>query len=401
MNLKSGYPWWMVKNGLPFNYPKLETSAETEVVIVGSGISGALTAHFLCEAGVKCLIVDKRTACTGSTCASTCLLQYETDMPLFRLIEILGIEKAVKSYQLSLQSIRNLENIISSLHIDCDFRQRSSLYLASDKKGLRDIEKEYQVRQQYGLPVEFMTKDELQQGFNIKAPGALYNQVSADTDAYKLSHALLQHHIIHSGLKVFERTEVVKIAYEPDGVILHTADGLTVKAAKMVCAPGYESSFFLTEKNIQLNSTYALITEPVTTQMLWPEQCLIWETARPYHYLRTTPDNRIIIGGGDEKFKDPRLRDSLLERKTNRLMKRLNEVFPHIQTKADYYWCGTFAETKDSLPYIGTHKDVPHTYFALGYGGNGITFSVMAAELISGMYTGRTNGNETLFGFER
>jgi glycine/D-amino acid oxidase-like deaminating enzyme len=64
-------------------------------------------------------------------------------------------------------------------------------------------------------------------------------------------------------------------------------------------------------------------------------------------------------------------------------------------------WAGTFAETADGLPYIGTVPEFPHGYFALGYGGNGITFSLVAARIIRDAFTGRPNADAGLFGFER
>lgn len=81
MNLKSGIPFWLIKNGLLHDYPTLDHSLDTEVVIVGGGISGALSAYYLTEAGIKCAVVDGRSIGQGSTCASTSLLQYEIDVP--------------------------------------------------------------------------------------------------------------------------------------------------------------------------------------------------------------------------------------------------------------------------------------------------------------------------------
>ncbi len=42
MDLKSGYPYWLIKDGLQYSYPKLENSFKTEVAIIGGGISGLL-----------------------------------------------------------------------------------------------------------------------------------------------------------------------------------------------------------------------------------------------------------------------------------------------------------------------------------------------------------------------
>jgi glycine/D-amino acid oxidase-like deaminating enzyme len=67
----------------------------------------------------------------------------------------------------------------------------------------------------------------------------------------------------------------------------------------------------------------------------------------------------------------------------------------------DWIWGGTFGETRDGLPYIGTVPQFPHAYFALGYGGNGITFGYIAAELLVDLFSGRRNPDLEIFRFDR
>ena len=100
MNLKAGYPFSLIKNGLVFNYPKLEKDIQTEVLIMGGGISGALVAYHLMQKNIPCVIVDARSIGLGSTCASTSLLQYEIDTPLYKLSKLIGEKSAVRSYWL-------------------------------------------------------------------------------------------------------------------------------------------------------------------------------------------------------------------------------------------------------------------------------------------------------------
>jgi len=87
MNLTSSHPFWAVCNGLPESYPSLKQDVSCDVVVIGGGITGALVALHLTEAGTKTLVIDKRDIGTGSTSASTALLQYEIDLPLRELIK--------------------------------------------------------------------------------------------------------------------------------------------------------------------------------------------------------------------------------------------------------------------------------------------------------------------------
>jgi glycerol-3-phosphate dehydrogenase len=76
MNLTSSHPFWSVSNGLPANYPALRRDASCDAVVIGGGITGALVAVHLVEAGLETLLIDKRDIGTGSTSASTALVQY-------------------------------------------------------------------------------------------------------------------------------------------------------------------------------------------------------------------------------------------------------------------------------------------------------------------------------------
>jgi glycine/D-amino acid oxidase-like deaminating enzyme len=167
-------------------------------------------------------------------------------------------------------------------------------------------------------------------------------------------------------------------------------------------ANGYEAGKFLPEPVTALHSTYALVSEPVASLRGWPaDRCVIWDTANPYLYLRTTAESRILIGGYDEPFRDPVARDRLLPSKTAALSSRLRQLFPHVRLEVAYAWAGTFADTPYGLPIIGRHPEVPRTLFALGYGGNGITFSLIAAEIIRDEILGRPDPDASLFGFHK
>lgn len=400
MDLKSGLPFWLIKNGLSENYKRLENDIETEVLIIGSGITGALVAHFLCENDVKCVIVDKRMESTGSTTASTAQLQYEIDAFLFDLIESVGEKNAVKAYKMCLASISSLEKIVQKLKIDADFERVPSLYLASDAKGAKDLKREFETRKKYGLPVEYLSGEELFSKYGIKRKAALYNNESAQVDTYKFCQAILDYHREHSGLEVYSHTNITTIKSAQTFITATTDKNISIKANKIVAAPGFESEKLLDEKVMQLHSTYVLVSQPLHPDDLWKERCLIWETARPYIYIRTTEDNRIMVGGFDEPFQDPKRRDALMDKKNAAILKRFKKLFPKSKIEMDFYWCGTFGGTKDGLPFIGKHKKHPNIYFALGYGGNGITFSVIAAEMIKDMYLNK-NKDENIFRFDR
>jgi glycine/D-amino acid oxidase-like deaminating enzyme len=112
-------------------------------------------------------------------------------------------------------------------------------------------------------------------------------------------------------------------------------------------------------------------------------------------------DGRIAAGGEDVDFVDAAKRDELLARKTKTLEKKIRKMFPQLKWKLATAWTGTFAESRDGLPYIGPHKDFPGAQFALGYGGNGITFATLASAIITDLISGTKNSDANLFRFGR
>jgi glycine/D-amino acid oxidase-like deaminating enzyme len=114
-----------------------------------------------------------------------------------------------------------------------------------------------------------------------------------------------------------------------------------------------------------------------------------------------TAGGRILIGGEDLPFRDPSHRDRVIDSRTARLERRFREMFPLIDLRTDYRWAGTFGETKDGLAYIGKIRQMPHCHFALGFGGNGITYSAIAAEIICDSLNGRRHADAQLFRFDR
>ena len=401
MDLKSGYPLWPVVDGLIATYPHLDGDARCDVVVLGAGISGALVAFHLAEAGFDVMVLDRRDVGWGSTAASTAILQYEIDVPLTELAGLVGVEPAARAYVACRDAIGKLGTLAERIGATCGFEKKKSLYLASKKRDRKLLQREHEARRALGIGVDYLDEHDIAERFSFRRPAALLSHDAAQLDAYALTHALLQAAIAR-GARVFDRTGVTHIEPAEQNVTLMTDEKCLIRARHLVFASGYETRDFLKQDVAKLASTYAFASEPLREIPGWNEdRCIIWEHASPYLYLRTTADNRVIIGGEDEPFRDPARRDRLLPRKTERLLERFRGLFPDVELRVAFSWCGAFGETKDGLPYIGAHPDWPSASFALGYGGNGITFSLLAAEIIRDALLDRPNPNADLFRFDR
>jgi glycine/D-amino acid oxidase-like deaminating enzyme len=140
-----------------------------------------------------------------------------------------------------------------------------------------------------------------------------------------------------------------------------------------------------------VSSSWAIATPP-QPQNIWKGGALIWEDSKNYLYARTTSAGRIIIGGEDsDEVVEPEARDRLIPEKARELAQKLAALWPAANTEIEYRWSGTFDTTSDGLPLIGPVPGAKGLFAAYGYGGNGITFSFLAAQLIGDLIAGSTS----------
>lgn len=401
MKLRSKETYWLLKNGLINSYPSLRENISCDVLIIGGGITGSLIAHQLSQEGYQTVLIDKRDIAMGSTCATTAMLQYEIDEPLHTLINKVGERAAVDTYREGVLAIDRLGEIVKTIHADCGFHKKHSVYIADSKKSMEFLWKEFECRKQYKLDVTWLSKPELRNQFGMVGEGAILSEAAASVDAYTLAHALLAYSVAHDQLRVFDHTSSEDVHHKDSRSTITTDNKNTIECQHVVYATGYEAQPMLKRSAVTLNSTYAFVSEPLSSIPESLLKTIFWNTQDPYLYMRTTADNRMLVGGGDEEFKNAARRDRLMERKELFLLKEVSRLLPDVNLIPDFTWAGTFGVTKDALPYIGKHPEYPNSYVVLGFGGNGITFSVMGMSIISDAIAGRTNPFLEYFSLER
>ncbi len=401
MKLRSNEPFWLVKNGLINSYPSLRDDVRADVLIVGGGITGSLIAHQCVEDGFDTMLVDRREIAHGSSSATTSMLQYEIDKPLYELIEMIGEEGAVASYRACFDSIDTLGRLIKRIRSKCGFKKKRSLYFAALKKDVADLKHEFAAREKHGFPVKWIEADEIEAEYGLRgAHGGILSEQGGSMDAFQFTHDLLAYNA-KRGLKIYDKTEVEEVDHRPSGVTALTEHGNKIYARRIIYCNGFESVEVVKDKFVDLLSTYAIVGEVSRDRPSKLDDMLFWNTADPYIYLRTTDDGRMLIGGEDEEFIDAEKRDAMLSEKAAKLEKQIVKLFPETPFRTDFAWAGTFGETKDGLPYIGKHPNFPSAYFVLGFGGNGITFSVIGMEMVSRMLKGKKHSLDEFFRFRR
>lgn len=400
MELRSPEAFWLLKNGILNSYPKLQETTVCDIVVLGAGITGALISHALHTAGYDVVVIDKRDVANGSSAATTSMLQYEIDVPMVDLADTIGIPGAVECYRAGIESIEILHDLILKEKIDCGFSLKKSLQVAHSKKDIKALRKEFEMREQHGFEVKWLTSDELNERYNMKSHPGILSTKGASVDAYQFAHGLfLNNH--KKGMRIYDHTTVDDIQYEESGVLLRTEDGYEVKAKKIVFCSGFETLQMFKKKYAEIVTTFACVSEQNFNFFDKLKDTLIWNTANPYIYMRTTDDKRLLVGGEDIKYKYGPISEKVKNRKSTKLKKKLKKLFPDMNFIEDYVWAGAFGVTKDGLPFIGTHPDFKNAIFVLGLGGNGITFSVQGMDLVLKVLAGCTDNLLHYYRFDR
>lgn len=380
----------------PVPTTRLRRDVQTDVLIVGAGISGSLVAEAL-STDFRVTIVDRRGPVLGSTPASTALVEYEIDTPLLHLAKKIGREKAVRAWRRSHLALHALAAKTRALGIDPAMDRHDNLYLAGNVLDADGLAAEAEARRAAGIETALLTRRELKARFGIAHAAALlaYNDLSIDPR--RMTSGYLRA-AIANGAGIHAPVDVTAVTRDGRRLVAETAGGPVIRADHVVLATGYELPRFVSARTHEVFSTYAIATAP-QPRKLWPEDCFIWEASDPYLYIRSTPDGRVICGGEDEEFSDADARDALIPKKVAALRRKLGRLLPDLDTRPAFAWAGAFGSTSTGLPTIGRVPRLPNCWAVLGFGGNGITYSRIAADIIAAVLAGRNDPDADLYAF--
>jgi glycine/D-amino acid oxidase-like deaminating enzyme len=395
--LKSGVSVWTAyPRRLPVASP-LTRDVRADVLVVGAGISGALIAYSLTREGHKVAVVDRRGPLQGSTPASTALLLFEIDTPLIQLKRKIGAQPAERAWLRSKAALDALYGLTRREAINASMSLRQSIYLAGDLLDAHGLAAEVRARARIGLPSQYVDRRELRTRFGLSRSAAILSDDNITADPRALASGFLRR-AQQLGAQLFAPHEIADIQSGQRAALALTKDGFTIQSRHIVLCTGYELPKIVPTNGHSIASTWVIATRP-QPKHLWPSECFIWEAKDPYLYVRATLDGRVICGGEDEEFADETRRDAKLDRKTKVLEKKLARLLPMIDPCADFAWTASFGQSKTGLPSVGPLPGHPRCYGVLGYGGNGITYSMLASQLVSASIAGRKDADAKLYAF--
>ncbi len=369
-----------------------------DALIVGGGITGSLMAERLTRQGLDVIVIDRELPGKGSTTASTSMLLWEIDRTLGQLTQAYGFERASRAYRASLDAVTGLKSLVRQLGLPCEMRDKNSLYLAAGDTG-KELLTEHHLRERAGLPGNFLDHPMLLDAFGITRAAAIVSPGAADADPVQLSRGLLRTAVAR-GARLYQG-EAIAYDAASRAVNVQLNNGCEIEARSVVLATGYVMPAIIRSTAHSVSSSWAIATRP-QPHNIWNGGALIWEDSEKYLYARTTVAGRIIIGGEDsDEVIEPEARDRLIPRKEALLTDKLTALWPPADTDIEFRWAGTFDTTRDGLPLIGPVPGANGIYAAYGYGGNGITFSFLAAQLIGDLIAGSSSPLLSDFALDR
>ncbi len=396
-NLRTGRSVWSAVKHAHLRANRLEKDLKADIVIIGAGISGAFMAHALSRISDDVVVLDRREPGLGSTHASTAMLQFEIDTPLTELAEQRSFSVSRRAWLRSWRATQDLIRLVRREKIACGLGRRDTLYLAGNEMGARGLEKEARARNRAGLDCEFLPGHQLRARYGIDRTGAILSSGAAAADPVALSRGLLRI-AMRRGARLYSPVDVKQVMASAHGVVIDAGTHF-IQARRLVFCMGYETVKGIPARGVKITSSWAAATAPHAAYPAWLDRTLIWEASKPYLYLRTTPDGRLIAGGEDAELDSPSYRADTLARKARRLKQKTEKLLPGLDIDWSHSWAGAFGESRDGLPIIGPVPDMPNCHAVMGFGGNGTIYAMIAAQMMPTFLRGKHPVDADLFAF--
>ena len=364
---------WQKNVNLP-EFPPLSGDESVPVAVIGGGMAGLLTAHFLRERGIRSLVLESGRICSGQTSRTTAKITSQHNLIYADLIDRLGEDAAAQYARANEQAIAEYARMIEAGRIDCDFT-RCDAYLYSTEESV-PLEQEAAAARRLGIDAEFTRDSELP----FPIAGTVRFREQARFHPLKFLRAIID------GLDVRENTRVLSV--EDDRI--HTEHG-TVRAEHIVFASHYP---FINAPGFYFARMHQERSYVLALENAWlPRDCHLGVDADGLSFR--TAEGLLLLGGGSH-----RTGENPGGGKYDFLRDRARTLFPGSREAAR--WSAQDCVTVDYIPCIGHYaRSQPRWYVATGFAKWGMTSAMVSAKIISGMIAGEAPDSAEVFSPQR
>lgn len=365
-------------------FPPLPGSLDTDVAVVGGGITGLTAAALLIRAGRRVVLLERDTVGSGETGRTTSHLTEAVDARYQALIRDFGEEGARLVAASSRDAIDWMEAVVREAPIDCGFERLPGYLYTERRKDIEWLANELDAAVRAGCPVAWT--EEVPLPFPTHGAVRWDNQAQLHATAYL--DGLLKY-AVTLGAQVFESTRVVGVE-DGQPCVVETDRGRVRARQVFVAANVPVNNRVVLHTKIAAYRSYAIASE----YSLAAVHGLFWDTDTPYHYTRTQRiDGRtfLLAGGEDHRTGEKTDTDASYQRLQEYARKRFGVVAPA------YRWSGQIIEPVDGLPFIGRNSGSQNVFVATGYAGNGMTFGTLAGMIVADLMQDRPNPYAALY----
>jgi glycine/D-amino acid oxidase-like deaminating enzyme len=386
------------------SYPAFRGQIETDVVIVGGGLTGCACAASFAASGVKTVLLESDRIGSGATAGALGLIREDFDASFQQTAAAHGLRAARVLWQGLRRASLDFAAAIRRLNIRCDLVPQDLLHVARrDPDAVKRLRKEYDARREAGFAHSWLTAAALARETSLEGGGAIRTRGFA-FDPYRACLGLAAA-AASRGSTVFERSAVRRIRAGRKRVDVATASGTIAAQAVVVATSAPLPDLRALRRHIDQRQSFAVVTEPLPAAVrreLGRRGAAVVDRADPPHFLRWLKEERVLFAGADQPPVPSRQEEKMLVQRAGRLMYELSTIYPAISgAMPEWSWSFRHDLTVDGLPYVGLHRNFPRHLFALGHGRHGQAVAWLAARLLLRQFLGTPDKGDELFGFSR
>jgi len=371
------------------DYPSLSKNINTDVLIIGGGITGIVTAYMLSESGLNVTIVEADKMAMGVTANTTAKITSQHGLLYNYLLNSFGFDTAKGYLDSNEEAIKNIKDIIKKENINCDFISQSAYVYTCQESNVQEIVDEVSAVTSLGFKAEYVTECPLP--FPIEAGIKFPNQAQFHPRKYLLSLlAVLE----NRNVNLFENSKVTNIKHKNNKYEVSVGEN-KISATHLVMSTHYPIKNFPGMYFIKMyqDTSYAIGVE--LDEDIFDGIYISCDT--PTTSFRNTPldDEKklLIVGGGSHKTGDT---NADIESSYINLENYIKSIYP--KAKIKYRWMTEDCISLDKIPYIGEFSNfLPNMYVATGYKKWGMTTSHVAAKIISDKILNKKNPYEKIY----
>ena len=385
-------------------YPRHRGSSPVDVVVIGGGLTGCLSAYAFAASGIKVVLLEANRIGAGATGSAGGWIADEPGIPFTDLVNAAGKKRAQAAWQAWRRSALDFASLLRRLDIKCGLDPRSAVTIAANPEQVLWTAREQKARRDGGIDAPLLSAKAIKTDFALDARAGLRSKDGAVADPYRACLGIAAAAAAR-GAAIFERSAVRRITFNRKTADV-TTEGGTMRVNRIIVATGQPTPLFKAlARHFWFKSTYLVQTKPVPAkirQLLGRRDAIVRDAAQPPHLIRWVGDDRIIVTGADGDAIAAKARGKVVVQRTGQLMYELSTLYPDISgIEPDYGWSADYVRTEDGLPYIGAHRNYPHHLFAWGDASHSLTGAYLASRMMLRQHSGKSEPLDEAFSFNR